>query len=123
MAWASTPVDAYWVGNPGMGHPRLVTVTECVYSGTGYGGGLSITGATAATGPTKSDLGFTGTTDGTFNVIVQQIPQGVTGAVYFAATRQAFYDVANQRLVVGATAATDISDTTYRLRAVGKYGP
>ena len=115
MAWASTKVTQYTLAD------RRVHVYDCVYSGTGYGGGLSVTGATGATGPTRNDLGFASTADPEFEVRVQQVPQGGTGAVYFAATRQAFYDITNQKLVVGATAAVDISDTTYRITAVGKY--
>jgi hypothetical protein len=127
MAWTITPVDQIWVGNPGFGHPRLITISDCVYGGTGYGGGLSATGATGATGPTKSDLGFTGTTDASFTILsIQQVGKGTgaTGAVYPGlAARAAVYDYTNQKLIVGATAATDISDVTYRVAAIGVYGP
>jgi hypothetical protein len=116
MAWASTLVSQRVVAD------QRCHVYDCVYSGTGYGGGLSITGATAATGPTKTDLGFASTTDPEFNVTVQQVPRGVTGAFYVPVTREAAYDPYNEKLIVGATAATDISDTTYRLVAYGRYG-
>lgn len=126
MAWTTTAVDSYFIGNPGTGHPRLVTVSDCVYGGTGYGGGLLATGATGATGPTRSDLGFTGTTDATFTVTsIQQkgAGTGATGAIYPGlAARAAVYNYRDQQLIVGATAGTDISDVTYRVTAVGLYG-
>ena len=120
MAWTITTIDSYVVGNPGTGHPRLVTISDCVYGGTGYGGGLlsfsSSTGATAATGPTKSDLGFTGTTDASF--CAQVFESANTGTVH----RSFWYDTTKEALVVGATAATDFSNVTYRIIAQGKYG-
>jgi len=115
MAWASTKVAQFVVAD------RRCHIYDCVYGGTGYGGGLSATGATGATGPTQNDLGFASTADPEFSVIVQQVPQGATGAIYTAATRLAFYDYNGQQLIVGATAATDISDTTYRITAFGRY--
>lgn len=115
MAWASTQVTAFVIGD------RRMHVYDCVYAGTGYGGGQSVTGATGATGPTYNDLGFASTTDPEFFASVEQIPRGVTGGLYNAATRVAQYDPYNQKLIVGATAGTDISDTTYRITAVGRY--
>lgn len=114
MAWTTTRVDQFYVGNPGAGHPRLVTVSDCVYGGTGYGGGQLATGATGATGPTKSDLGFS-VSDSTFTALVTEVPRGVTGGIY---GRKAAYDPYNEKLVVGATAAVDISDVTYRVVAM-----
>lgn len=112
MAWAVTSVAKYVEGD------RRVHVLDCVYGGTGYGGGLANTGATGATGPTLTDLGFATTTDPEFFVTVSESPQGTTGAIY---GRRAAYDITNQKLVVGATAATDISDTTYRVIARGRF--
>lgn len=118
MAWATTRVDTYYIGNPGTGHPRLVTVSDCVYSGTGYGGGQLSTGATGATGPTKADLGFD-TGDVKFSAFVQAVPRGVTGGFY---NRSHAYDPYNEKLLIGATAGTDISDVTYRIIATQWYG-
>jgi hypothetical protein len=112
MAWTSTEVDQFVIGD------RRCHVYDCVYGGTGYGGGESATGATGATGPTYNDLGFADTVDATFYADVYEVPRGATGAVY---GRRANYDPYNQKLIVGATAAADISDTTYRVVAVGKY--
>lgn len=127
MAWLNKAIDSFEVGNPGSGHRRLVTITDCVYNGTGYGGGLLSTGATGATGPTRSDLGFTGTTDASFTVLsITQRGAGTaaTGNIYPGlAARSAVYDYTNQALIVGATAATDFSDVTYRIMAIGYYGP
>ncbi len=115
MAWASTEVTKFVIGN------HRLHVYDCVYSGTGYGGGQATTGATGATGPTRNDLGFAAVGDTAFAAFVQQAPQGVTGGFYPAATRMAAYDVQNQKLIVGCTAGTDISDTTYRVYAISKY--
>lgn len=115
MAWAATKVTQTVVGD------RRLHIYDCVYSGTGYGGGLSATGATGATGPTLNDLGFASTTDPEFASWVEQVPRGGTGGFYTAATRVAQYDPYNGKLIVGATAATDISDTTYRVFALGRY--
>lgn len=115
MAWTSSKVAQFVIAD------RRCHIYDCVYSGTGYGGGLSVTGATGATGPTLNDLGFASTSDSEFTAVVQQVPQGGTGAIYTAATRQAAYDISGQQLIVGATAATDISDTTYRIIAIGRF--
>jgi hypothetical protein len=119
MAWTTTRVDSYYIGNPGTGHPRLVTISDCVYGGTGYGGGQLSTGATGATGPTKSDLGFA-TSDSTLTVTAFEKPKA-TGAGYYG--RKVGYDHTNEQLLVGCTAGTDISDVTYRVTAIGVFGP
>jgi hypothetical protein len=115
MAWTNTKVAQFVIGD------RRCHIYDCVYGGTGYGGGLSATGATGATGPTKNDLGFASTTDTEFAVVVQQVPLGATGSFNVSATRAAQYDISREKLVVGATAATDISDITYRITAFGRY--
>lgn len=115
MAWVSTKVTQFTTAD------RRCHVYDCVYGGTGYGGGLNVTGATGATGPLLADLGFATTSDSEFFSIVVQQPRGVTGAFYTPATREAAYDHYNQKLIVGATAGTDISDTTYRIIAYGRY--
>lgn len=113
MAWTSTKVTQYVVAD------RRVHVYDCTYSGTGYGGGQATTGATGATGPTQTDLGFASTTDPEFYVAsISEKSDGATGAVY---GRKVAYDYTNQKLIVGATAAVDISDVTYRITAVGRY--
>jgi hypothetical protein len=113
MAWASTMVAQFVVAD------RRCHIYDCVYSGTGYGGGQLPTGATGATGPTKADLGFASTTDPEFTAFVQAVPRGGTGAFY---GRTHAYDPYNEKLIIGATAATDISDSTYRLTCYGRYG-
>lgn len=113
MAWTATGVVSFTL--PGK---RQVHVHDCVYSGTGYGGGQSATGASGATGPTKDQLGWVNVVDSEFIAWVQQVPKGGTGGFY---TRSAAYDVDNQKLLVGATAGTDISDTTYRVYSIGRY--
>lgn len=112
MAWTNTRVSQYVVAD------RRVHVYDCVYGGTGYGGGLSAsTGATGATGPTRNDLGFADVADPEFSVLIAE--KDNTSPV---TRRNALYDLTNQRLVVGATAGTDISGVTYRVIATGRYG-
>lgn len=112
MAWATTQIFQTVIGD------RRLHVYDAVYSGTGYGGGQATTGATGATGPTLNDLGFTETTDDEFVAFVQNVPRGGTGAFY---GRSHAYDPYNEKLIIGATAGTDISDSTYRIYAIGKY--
>ena len=122
MPWTTTLIDSYYVGNPATGHPRLVTVNECVYSGTGYGGGyggsFNATGATGATGPSLSELGFTDGTDSTVEVQVYEYKNGTP-----IVKRTAVYDIGREMLIVGVTAGTDISGVTYRVVTTGRYGP
>lgn len=113
MAWTSTKLFQTVIGD------RRYHVYDCVYAGTGYGGGQAATGATGATGPAVTDLGFGSVSDPHFQVLsIQEVSNGATGAFY---GRKAAYDYTNQKLIIGATAATDISDVTYRVTAVGRY--
>jgi hypothetical protein len=113
MAWTTTILTQYTHAD------RRIHVVDCVYGGTGYGGGQLSTGATGATGPTFNDLGFAETTDDQFFIFgVHTVPRGVTGAIY---NRTAAYDPYNEKLIIGATAGTDISDVTYRVVACGRF--
>ena len=112
MAWAVTKVSQVVISD------RREHVYDCVYSGTGYGGGQG-NPPTGATGPTLVQLGFANLSDSEMFVECWEAVAGVTGAWV---GRVAHYDIPNQQLVVGATAAADISASKYRVKMVGRYG-
>ena len=121
MPWTTTRVDSYYIGNPARGHERLVTVNDCTYSGTGYGGGYGdvggTTGSTGATGPSLSDLGHA-TSDSTVQVTVyeKETPAPIV-------KRTAIYDIDNEKLIVGVTAGTDLTGFTWRVVTTCRTSP
>ena len=111
MAWEVTKVTEYVVAD------RRCHVYDCVIGST-WAGAMDLDAPTGATGPTLNDFGFADIDDPEMTVRAYEIPVGATGAF---GNYRAWYSLDNQRLMVYATGAVDLSARVFRVEITGKY--